>query len=73
MARYVENWRVCNPSGLTNRSVGVRQSGMSRVAYLAEHPKARGLRFTLKGELDRRYHSMKSEWRGMNPVTGRSV
>ena len=71
--RFVDGWRKHEPGGLTNRSIGVRQSGMAHVSYLAEHPKARGLRFTLKGELDRRYHSMKSEWRGMNPVTGRSV
>jgi len=72
MSRYIENWRVCSPSGLTNRSFGMRQDGMAYVAYLAEHPKARGLVFTRKGELNKRFHTVRTVWRGRtNPITGR--
>lgn len=65
VARYVETWRKHNSGGgLTCRSIGVRQTGMNYVAYVAEHPKVRGLRFTAKGELDRRFHVVRTSWRG---------
>lgn len=71
--RFVDGWRKHEPGGLTNRSIGMRQSGLAHIAYLQEHPKARGLRYTQKGTLNKRYHQVKSTWRGRNPITGKAV
>jgi hypothetical protein len=58
--RYVEAWKKHN----IKSAIGCRQSGMSYLAYILEHPKARGLVFTRKGELNKRYHRIKTTVRG---------
>lgn len=58
--KYVEGWIKHN----VQSGMSCRQSGMSYVAYILEHPKARGLVFTRKGELNKRYHKIKTTVRG---------
>lgn len=73
MSRYIENWRVTNPPGLTNRQIGgwQKQSGMSSLAYRLEHPKAYRLVFKRDGSLNRNFNRVVVSWRGRtNPYTG---